>query len=52
MGAAESDLRLFPAPEAPAVADKEADRGRQMKELARRFAVSATYRQGLTEQLG
>jgi hypothetical protein len=48
---AKSDLRFLPVPEAPAVAEKSADRSRQMKELARRFAVSATYREGLTEQL-
>jgi hypothetical protein len=48
---AKSDLRFVPVPEAPAVAEKEADRSRQMKDLARRFAVSATYREGLTEQL-
>jgi hypothetical protein len=46
-----SDLRFSPIPDAPAVAEKDTDRARQMKELARRFAVSATYREGMTEQL-
>jgi len=48
---ARSELRWHPVSGAPAVAENEAERGRQMKDLARRFTASATYHEGRTDQL-
>ena len=48
---ARSELRWQPVPGAPAVAESAAERGRQMKDLARRFTASASYHQGRTDQL-
>jgi hypothetical protein len=46
-----SDIRFLPVPDAPEVADNEAGRNREMKELARRFNVSETFDEGKTDQL-
>jgi hypothetical protein len=48
---ARSELRWQTVPDAPAVAESDAQRTRQMKDLARRFSASATYHKDRTDQL-
>lgn len=48
---ARSGIRFLPVPDAPAVAENEAGRSREMKELARRFSATETFDEGKTDQL-